>query len=297
MSAPRWIRIAALPIGVALVALGAWLSLGADAPRSAEGVAGRATPSSDAGSMDGGPRDAGSRDAGSRDAGSRDAGPTDAVPSEGGPPGLLSLVPSEPIRCAVPEVEIPARAACERGSPYPYCKWGIPRLPREGRFFRVWRNTTPEHRWARPGLVSLLMAAAAEHHRRWPESDLRIGDLDAPGPRHATHRRGQDVDLYLPDAMIARNELGGNYPDNYEGRPDTEVRQMRAEVLDFARILARCAEGEVRIYYNDPVVEQAFLAWFEGEGLSSSVGAPMEAHNELHRFHFHLTVPLDLPPL
>ena len=97
--------------------------------------------------------------------------------------------------------------------------------------------------------------------------------------------------------MITRNEGHGSYPENYEGRPEDEVRGLRARVLDFARILATCADGEVRIYYNDPVVVEAFLAWFEAQNLSSSVGEAMREHNDLHRFHFHLTVPLDLAPL
>lgn len=287
----RWVRWAVLSGLVLSVASGLawWLSRAAPHPGP---VAHR--PPLDAGLADAGPADAGLADTGPTDTGPADAG---LEARDGGPAGLLSLVPSAPIRCEPPEIEIPSRSACERTSRYPHCKWGIPRLTGDARIYRIWRNTTPEHRWARPGLVSLLMAAAAEHRRRWPDSELHIGDLDAPGPRHATHRRGQDVDLYLPGAMIARNELGGHYPDNYEGRAALEVRRMRAEVLDFARVLATCARGEVRIYYNDPVVEQAFLHWYRGEGLSSSVGAPMQAHNELHRFHFHLTVPLDLAPL
>jgi hypothetical protein len=142
-----------------------------------------------------------------------------------------------------------------------------------------------------------VLAAAAEYGRRWPGEHVTIGDLDAPGPRHATHRRGQDVDLYLEHAMIARNEGHGSYPDNYADREPSEVRALRARVLDFARILATCARGDVRIYYNDPVVLEAFRGWFDAEGLASSVGEPMEEHNELHRFHFHLTVPLDLEPV
>ena len=97
--------------------------------------------------------------------------------------------------------------------------------------------------------------------------------------------------------MIARNEGHGVYVDNYEGRSAEEVAGLRARVFDYARILALCAGGEVRIYYNDAVVEEAFLAWFDAEGLESSVGPAMTAHNRLHRFHFHLTVPLDLAPL
>lgn len=163
--------------------------------------------------------------------------------------------------------------------------------------YKIWRNTTPEHRWGRAGLVSLLLASAAEHRRRWPGERVTIGDLDAPGPRHTTHDAGHDVDLYLEHAMMARNEHGGRYPDNYAGRPAEEVAGLRARVMDLAKMLATCARGEVRIYYNDPEIITPFRAWFEARGLRSSVGEPMVAHNELHRFHFHLTVADSLEPL
>ena len=84
------------------------------------------------------------------------------------------------------------------GRPYPECRWRLPEP--EGEEYEIWRNTVDGHRWARPGLVSLILAAAAEYRRRWPGAHLIIGDLDAPGPRHSTHDRGVDVDLgNMPD--------------------------------------------------------------------------------------------------
>src|SRR5690606_31812050 len=130
-----------------------------------------------------------------------------------------------------------------------------------------------------------------------PGDHLVVGDLDAPGPRHATHNRGVDVDLYLPDAMMTRNEGRGRYVNNYEQRTTRQVRLLRERVMDLARILAVCANGQIRIYYNDPEIVGPFRAWFESRGLSSSVGRPMQPHNRLHEFHFHMTVPEDLAPL
>lgn len=223
-----------------------------------------------------------------------DAGPLDASWRYEGdalvrPPG------DDDFACRQPAVPIEASEGCEAGRPYPHCRWRLPD-PADGAY-AIWRNTVDEHRWARPGLVSLVLTAAAEYRRRWPGERLTIGDLDAPGPRHQTHDRGVDVDLYLEHAMIARNIGGGRYPDNYEGRSRAEVRSLRARVMDLAKILAVCANGQIRIYYNDPDLIRPFRAWFDEQGYRSEVGEPMQMHNDLHRFHFHMTVPEALAPL
>lgn len=199
-------------------------------------------------------------------------------------------------RCRPFAVEVPRADACASGEPYPACRWQLPDPPAEAPY-AIWRNTTPEHRWARPGLVSLILASAADYARRWPGERLTVGDLDAPGPRHSTHDRGVDVDLYLVDAMMTRNEGRGRYVNNYETRSRTEVRRLRERVMDLARILAVCAHGEIRIYYNDPEIVRPFREWFDARGLRSSVGLPMRPHNRLHEFHFHLTVADELAPL
>lgn len=238
-----------------------------------------------------------------RDAG-LDAAPEPPAPTDAGTPdaswryrrGTLMLPPGdEDYVCRQPRVEIEQTEGCAEGLPYPQCKWRLP--DPEGDEYEIWRNTTDDHRWARPGLVSLLLTAAAEYRRRWPGEHLVIGDLDAPGPRHQTHDRGVDVDMYLLDAMIARNEGGGRYPDNYEGRSASEVRSLRARCMDLAKILATCASGQIRIYYNDPDLVRPFRAWFDERGYVSEVGPAMRMHNELHRFHFHLTVADDTAPL
>lgn len=239
----------------------------------------------------------------------RDAG-LDAAPEPEGPPdagtpdaswryvrGALRRPPGddEGIVCRQPRVEIERSEGCADGLPYPACRWRLP--DPEGDAYEIWRNTTDDHRWARPGLVSLLLTTAAEYRRRWPDDHVVIGDLDAPGPRHQTHDRGVDVDMYLPASMIARSIGGGRYPDNYEGRSASEVRAMRARVMDLAKILATCADGQIRIYYNDPDLIRPFRAWFDAQGYVSEVGPAMRMHNDLHRFHFHLTIPETTAPL
>jgi hypothetical protein len=200
--------------------------------------------------------------------------------------------------CLVPRLPIAREAACEHGEPYPACRWQLPDEAVNDGLYAIWRNTTPEHRWARPGLVALVLAATREYAMRWPSEHVTVGDLDAAGPRHQTHRNGVDVDLYLEHAMADRNEPGRPPIDNYHGLSRRTVRLHRARVLDLAKILARCASGRVRIYYADREVVDAFRAWFAGAGLISDVSAQaMQMHNDLHRFHFHLTVAEDLAVL
>ncbi len=225
---------------------------------------------------------------------SSDAGADPRVSSEG---TIIEASPNDEYECLQPELQIVREPACDEGATYPRCRWQLPETSAARGLYEVWRNTIPEHRWARPGLVSLVLAAAREYQARWPGEHVVIGDLDAPGPRHQTHNRGVDVDLYLEEAMIARNLGGRRYPDNYEGRPADEVRLLRARVLDLAKILATCSGGRLRIYYNDPEVVREVQSWFEARGLVSDVGLPMRMHNPLHRFHFHMTVAEDLAPL
>jgi len=207
------------------------------------------------------------------------------------------VVRSDAYDCVLPDLPIAHDPRCEQGAPYPACRWELPDDAVANGLYRIWRSTTPDHRWARPGLVTLVMAAAREYQRRWPAEHLTIGDLDAAGPRHQTHDRGVDVDLYLEHAMLDVNEGPHRYVDNYAARSPEDVASLRERVTDLAHILATCAHGRLRIYYNDPEVLRPFLAWFDAHGFVSDVGPAMTMHNRLHRFHFHMTVPEDLPPI
>jgi hypothetical protein len=213
------------------------------------------------------------------------------------PQNAPSTPPGSDYVCTQPRIEIPRTTGCRNHGAYPRCKWQVPDAQVGHGLYRIWRNTTPEHRWARPGLVSVVLGAAASYSQRWPGERMTIGDLDAPGPRHRTHDRGHDVDLYLEQAMLVRNEGHGRYVENYEGRSTEEVASMRARVMDLAKILAHCAHGEIRIYYNDPEIVAPFVSWFGEQGMRSSVGAAMQPHNDLHRFHFHLTIADNVEPL
>jgi hypothetical protein len=199
--------------------------------------------------------------------------------------------------CEMPKVMVRRSRGCDLGLPYPSCRWRLPAPRTAGHLYQVWRNTDDDHLWGRPALVSLALVAAVEYGRLYPGESLAIGDLDAPGPRHETHDDGVDVDLYLPGMMVADNAGAGEYPDNYEHLTPLQRRMLRARVEELARILATCTDGRVRIFYNDPPVNARFRRWYEARGYESPFGPPMQEHNDLHRFHFHVTIPRDMEPL
>jgi murein endopeptidase len=206
--------------------------------------------------------------------------------------------PSPAYECRRPAVAITKAPGCRAGQPYPHCRWHMPLPARVDGLYSMWRNTVDGRWWGRPALVGVLLAAAREYHRVHPEQALMVGDLDARGPRHKTHDRGVDVDLYLPGAMVQENEGAGAMPWNYWGEDPRRIEDLRWRVEELARILATCTGGKLRIYYNDPVVTQRFHAWFREQGYESPFGPPMQPHNELHQFHFHMTIGDDteVPP-
>ena len=231
--------------------------------------------------------------------------PAGQEPSEAGDeeePGQPEVsnqeVEASPYRCVVPPIPIPRPQECERGREYPQCKWQMPHATlAEGRY-RRWRNTIMEHWWGRPALVAYLLASLDDYERAFPEQVVAVGDLDAPGPRHQTHDNGVDFDIYLLGALMVENAGAGAYPSNYEGKSEEEVEALRERVETLARVLATCAGGKIRIYYNDEVVIDRFLAWYAEQNFPENpFGAPMRKHNHLHDFHFHATIPEDLPVL
>ncbi len=209
--------------------------------------------------------------------------------------GRTEPVARRDIQCNVPEVEIPLSPSCGEGMAYPRCRWRMPHPEMANDLFIQWRNTTHDHLWGRADLVRLILTTAREYYRHYPDEPLVVGDLDAPGPRHRTHRTGVNVDLYLPDSMATRNEGPNEYPDNYSNRPPHEVAERRARVESLARILSVCSGGSAGILYNDEPVKSSFREWYEAEGFSSAFGSPMRSHNRLHLFHFHVTIPESLP--
>ena len=111
-----------------------------------------------------------------------------AEPREEEPLGLEIRVPAPAgpaadYDCRMPALPIPRPRACERGRPYPACKWHVPHALESRGTWRRWRNTIPEHMYGRPSLVSVVVTTAALFHERHPEQVFAIGDLDAAGGR------------------------------------------------------------------------------------------------------------------
>ena len=213
----------------------------------------------------------------------------------------LEPEPTEPlawdsdINCRIPPLAIARPAACAAGAEYPDCKWAMPSTAAAEGLYTRWRNTIDEHTWGRPALVGVLLATAYALHQRFPNQEFQIGDLDAPGPRHMTHKSGVDVDLYLPNTLLVENLGARRYRPNYRTMSNVNIEHARHRAEALARILAVCTEGRLRIYYNDTVVRDRFHAWFDARGYETPFGRPMQRHNPLHDFHFHVTIAEDTP--
>ncbi len=220
----------------------------------------------------------------------------------GGTPTVGTLVPTgealawdSEIDCRMPPMPIARPTACAAGAVYPECKWAMPDTHEVGGLYTRWRNTIDEHTWGRPALVGVMLATAHAFRARFPNQELLVGDLDAPGPRHVTHKTGVDVDLYLPNTLLVENLGARRYRPNYRTMSNVNIEHARHRVEALARILAVCTEGRVRIYYNDITVRDRFHAWFDARGLVTPFGRPMQRHNPLHDFHFHVSIGEDTP--
>ena len=156
--------------------------------------------------------------------------------------------------------------------------------------YQKWRNTTLEHWWGSPKLVQTVLNSVTLYKRWHLDQEVRVGDLDAPGPRHRFHRKGVDVDLYLPGAMLVESMGANRYKKNHVGKDKEAITQLQNRVFDLARALTICGGGDTRIFYNDPVVIERFNRWHKEAGHVSSFGEPMQKHNKLHDFHFHFTL-------
>ncbi|MCA9536318.1 MAG: penicillin-insensitive murein endopeptidase [Myxococcales bacterium] len=298
LRARRWlVSVVAFGLGaVALVACGG-------EPQSAP--EGERVPHTGEGSSE--PVAGGSGALGSDDGDGQDAVPDEAaddggaeVEAAGGAaeadaPAGEPLAWDSDIDCRIPPMAIARPAACAAGAEYPECKWGMPDTDAAGGLYTRWRNTIDEHTWGRPALVGVLLATSYAFRQRFPNQELLIGDLDAPGPRHVTHKTGVDVDLYLPNTLMVENLGARRYRPNYRTMSNVNIEHARHRVEALARILAVCTEGRLRIYYNDTVVRDRFHAWFDARGYVTPFGRPMQRHNPLHDFHFHVTIAEDTP--
>ena len=146
-----------------------------------------------------------------------------------------------------------------------------------------WRNTVDKHTWGSAELVQSTVNAIALFKQWHPEQRVRVGDLDAPGPRHRYHRTGVDVDLYLPGAMRVESKGARRYENNYDDQPPSHIEAMQTRVTDLARALALCTDGKLRIFYNDPIVIERFTTWFNEQGYTPPPKGPMQPHNKTPR--------------
>jgi hypothetical protein len=193
--------------------------------------------------------------------------------------------------CPLPDLDIARSEGCSLSSSYPQCKWQVPPEKHARGLYHVWWRTPPEELWGSPDLVRLILSAIAMFRTEYPDDEIYVGDLDAPGSHHFSHRNGVDVDIYLLRWMEWIQVKDARYEDNMAWRTEASKKLARAKVTHLARSLAICSSGRLQIFYNDPEVITPFNEWFKSSGYSSPLGPAMTAHNDTHHDHFHVRIP------
>jgi len=193
--------------------------------------------------------------------------------------------------CPLPEIEIKKNAGCFRSENYPDCKWQIPIERKSKGLYKIWWRTPPDELWGSPQLVKLILSSVYLYKAKYPDDSVYIGDLDAPQSRHYFHKNGVDADVYLLGWMEWIQVKGGEYADNMAWRSKESRKIARERVIHFARCFAKCANGNVQIFYNDEEVIQRVNEWFDSEGFHSPLGKFMVSHNDTHHDHFHIKIP------
>ena len=139
----------------------------------------------------------------------------------------------------------------------------------------VWSPGAPlAERCGSKTLVGVIYTAAVAYKAAYPDSAVRVGDLNA-APTHKTHNVGIDVDITTANRDAARMRSIG-------GGADTVQRSIALAKMFLAT-------GQIRwIYYNDPAVQTAVNTYAAGNGLAGRMKTVSG-----HQDHFHVRLNLD----
>lgn len=156
-------------------------------------------------------------------------------------------------------VELPPNLGPEVGNGY----YLMPEAP-NGEY--VFSNPSAEaNHYGSKELIGAIYTVAKKWHEKYPNSRLRIGDLNARGG-HLSHTTGVDVDITTEDKSAA--QVGGN------AEMSKELGRMFADT------------GIIKlIYYNDKAVQDDVNAYAASKGVT----ADMQNWTG-HENHFHVRV-------
>jgi penicillin-insensitive murein endopeptidase len=157
-------------------------------------------------------------------------------------------------------------------------------------------------RWARPGLVALLLRAAETVDRRYPGSVLLVGDLSSRGggslPGHVSHRSGRDADVafYYADARGNRVESARLLPVRASGEASSGLRFDEARNWALVEVLLSDPAARVQSIFVAAPVKLRLLAYARRHEVSEELFAHADAamrqptHGPPHDDHFHVRI-------
>jgi penicillin-insensitive murein endopeptidase len=155
-------------------------------------------------------------------------------------------------------------------------------------------------RWARPGLVSLLVRAAERVERLYPGSVLLVGDLSSQDggylPGHASHRNGRDADVafYYSDAHGNRVRSERLLPVRSSGSAPLGLRFDDAR--NWALVEALVSDARVQTIFVAASLERRLIDYARRQGSRREIVARADAalrqpsHGRPHDDHFHVRI-------
>lgn len=155
-------------------------------------------------------------------------------------------------------IELPPNLGPEVGNGY----YLMPEAPNGEYVFST--NNVAKH-YGSKELIGAIYTVAKKWHEKYPNSRLRIGDLNSRGG-HLSHSTGVDVDITTEDRSAA--QVGGN------AEMSKELGRMFADT------------GIIKlIYYNDSAVQNDVNSYAESKGVTAN----MQSWTG-HEDHFHVRV-------
>ena len=157
-------------------------------------------------------------------------------------------------------------------------------------------------RWARPGLVRLLVRAAESVDRRYPGSVLLVGDLSSREGGslrgHRSHRSGRDADVafYYSDARGNRVQSARLLPVRASGAAASGLRFDEARNWALVEVLVSDSAANVKSIFVAAALKRRLLAYAGRAGIDADLLARADAamrqpaRGRPHDDHFHVRI-------
>lgn len=134
--------------------------------------------------------------------------------------------------------------------------------------YSLYGCNTGNQRWGDLKLIQVLYTVSTNWAKAHPTHKIQIGDLNASG--HRSHKWGRGVDIDAPGLMLVD---GGSY------KRDLTI-ELAKEFFKTGLIL--------RIFYDDPTVNNAVNSWAKANGLPGYMQA---IGGHANHFHIDLNIP------